>query len=141
MPFLLRASPRKEAARAEARPAFEEVEITDAIFQELGCGRDRGGTVIGLHQDGAKSIGAPICLQEGGLAAVISGEARAGGNASFDFVKQRRKGQRPFVNGNRLAVEALNEKSERFQADFKPGAVFACCRSCTVVLASGGPGR
>ena len=85
--LLLCAFARIEADRTQVGALEGEAEITDAVFDETFDSGGRSRTIIRLHENGAKPVSAPIRFEEGELLSIITGEARAGGDASFNFVE------------------------------------------------------
>ncbi len=80
--------------------------------------------IVGLHEDGTEAIGAPIGFQEGWLQAVVSGQARARGDAEFHGIEKLVEGGSPSVAWNGLAVVQLDHLSEWFQFELEVGTVF-----------------
>jgi hypothetical protein len=123
MTLLLSAFARVKADELEAGTALGEVEGADTVFFELLGGSNGSRAVIGLHENRAKTIGAPIGLQESGFGVVVTGEAGAGSNVKLNFLKKRAKGRGPSVGRNRFLMVKLDEFAEGFQFDLEPGAV------------------
>jgi acyl carrier protein len=121
--FLLGAFPRVELDWAEAGAGKSQIEIANTFFEQLGCGGNRSGAIIGLHQNAAKAVGRIIRLDKNRFAAVIAGQAGARRDANFHFVKQETHLRRPNSGRNGLAVVRLDDASERFELELQPGTV------------------
>jgi hypothetical protein len=102
--FLFRAFAGIEADGAQASTFESQIEFTNAVVDETFRGSDRSRAVVGLHKNGAKTSGAPVGLQESELGTIVSGEARAGSDAEFHFIKELSEGWCPCVGWNGLAV-------------------------------------
>jgi hypothetical protein len=77
-----------------------------------------------LHEDRAKTIGAPVGLQEGELSVVIASETRAGGDAKLHVLEELAKRRCPFGWRNRFAMVLLDKLAEGLEFDLEPRAIF-----------------
>ena len=75
-----------------------------------------------MHKDIAKGVGGPIGFQKARLTGVVARKQRGAHNVKLEFVEEGEKVGSPAVGRDGLAVEFRNERAERFDGDFEPGA-------------------
>ena len=96
----------------EAGTAEGEIEGTDTSLSELEGGGDGSRTIIGLHKDGAETVGAPIGFEEDGLGTIVAGEAGAGSNAYFHIVEELTEIRSPSTRRDGFAVVGFDQPAE-----------------------------
>jgi hypothetical protein len=111
---------RAEADRSETGTAHQEVEEVVATRLENSKGGEGVGGIGRLHENVAHAESRPVGFEETGHGFVVAGETGVAGDCNFEGVEGGREVWRPSSSGNRLAVVAAFEVSQRLDVRLKP---------------------